>query len=112
MSTAQAITETMGSPMKDLATVLCEAITMPPPVPPPPTPVLPPPTPKDIAISIVEDDLHTTQDDKDDAFEIFTNKPQVAGTYAAIKDASAHARYLHKRLVEFRAEQMYGIRED
>jgi hypothetical protein len=98
MSTAQVISDTMGSPMKDLTTVLCEAIMIPPPVPLTPTP-------KDsmtsITISIVEDNAHTTQDDKDNAFELFTNKPWVAETYAAIKDASTHACFLCKHLIEF-----------
>ena len=37
--------------------------------------------------------LAFSQDDMDDAFDIFTKNPQVAETYAAILDASAHTCY-------------------
>ena len=64
------------------------------------------------AIATVVEDQAFSQNDMDDAFDIFTNNPRVAETYAAIPDAGARNRYLQKRLNEFQAEQYGSIRTD
>lgn len=64
------------------------------------------------AISTVAEDADFSQDDMDDAFEIFMHKPRVAETYAAITDASARTRFLRKRLGEFQREKFDTIRQD
>ena len=62
-----------------------------------------------IAISTVANDPDFSQNEIDDAFGIFTNKPQVAEMYAAITDTSARTRFLRRRLNEFQMEKMGGI---
>jgi hypothetical protein len=78
--------------------------------------VTPAPAPKttmfSVAISTVSKDADFSQYDMDDAFEIFINNPWVAETYAAITDASAHTHFLCRRLTEFQAEKLDGIRLD
>jgi hypothetical protein len=53
-----------------------------------------------------------SQNDIDDAFDIFTSNPQVAETYAAILDKGMCSRYLQKRLSEFQAERYNRTRKD
>jgi len=60
---------------------------------------------------MVEDQAFS-QDDMNDTFDIFTKNPQVAETYAAILDASAHTCYLQKHLREFQAEKYGSIRTE
>ena len=64
------------------------------------------------AIATVVKDEAFSQNDMDDAFDIFMNNPQVAKTYAAIPDEGARSHYLQKRLSEFQAEKYGGIRLD
>ena len=45
-------------------------------------------------IATVVEDQAFSQDNMDDAFNIFTKNPQVTETYAAISDMSAHTHYL------------------
>jgi len=59
-----------------------------------------------IAISTVSKDTDFSQNDMDDAFEIFMENPWVAETYAAITDASAHTCFLCKQLDEFQTEKL------
>jgi len=63
-------------------------------------------------ITTVVKDEAFSQNDMDDAFDIFTNNPRVAKTYAAIPDEGMHSRYLQKRLSKFQAEKYGGIRLD
>ena len=62
-------------------------------------------------VTVVKDEAFS-QNDMDDAFDIFTNNPQVTKTYAAILDEGVHSRYLQKCLSEFQAEKYGGIRLD
>jgi len=64
------------------------------------------------AIATVVKDEAFSQNDMDDAFDIFTNNPRVAKTYTAIPDEGAHSHYLQKHLSEFQAEKYGGIRLD
>jgi hypothetical protein len=53
------------------------------------------------AIATVVKDEAFSQNDMNYAFDIFTNNPQVAKTYAAIPDEGTGSRYLQKCLSEF-----------
>jgi len=62
------------------------------------------------AIATVVKDKVFSQNDINDAFDIFTNNPQVAKTYAAILDKGVCSRYLQKCLSKFQAEKYGSIR--
>jgi hypothetical protein len=105
-STAEAFSDvknTMGSAMDSLTAAIRSVGTAPAPAPE---------TMFSVAISTVAKDADFSQDDMDDAFEIFMINPRVAETYAAITDASARTRFLRKRLGEFQREKYDGIRND
>src|SRR6267142_5058276 len=64
-----------------------------------------------VIATVVKDEAFS-QNNMDDAFDIFTNNPQVAKTYAAIPDEGARSCYLQKHLSKFQAEKYGGIRLD
>ena len=51
-------------------------------------------------VTVVKDEVFS-QNNMDDAFNIFTNNPQVAKTYAAIPDKGVCSCYLQKCLSKF-----------
>jgi hypothetical protein len=57
------------------------------------------------AIAMVMKDEVFSQNDMDDAFDIFTSNFGVAETYTAISDEGVCSRYLQKHLSEFQAER-------
>jgi hypothetical protein len=63
-------------------------------------------------IATVVKDEAFSQNDMDDAFDIFTNNPQVMETYTAIPDEGTHSRYLQKHLSKFQAEKYSRVRLD
>jgi hypothetical protein len=65
-----------------------------------------------IVISTVAKDADFSQNDLNDAFEIFMNNPRVAETYAAITNAGMRSYFLSRCLCEFQIEKFNGIRKD
>jgi hypothetical protein len=63
-------------------------------------------------IAMVVKDEAFSQNDMDDAFDIFTNNPRVVETYTAILDEGMHSCYLQKHLSEFQAEKYSRVRLD
>ena len=59
-----------------------------------------------ITISTMSKDADFSQNDMNNAFEIFMENPWVAETYAAITDASARTHFLRKQLDEFQTEKL------
>jgi hypothetical protein len=104
ISTGQAVSESnnnVGFSIDNLAEAIREAVTA--------TPASEPDK-YSIALSTVTKDEDLSQQERDDAFEIFMNNPWVADTYVRIPDASARNRFLRKRLDEFQIEKFDGIR--
>jgi hypothetical protein len=63
-------------------------------------------------ITMVVKDKAFSQNDMDDAFDIFTNNPRVTETYTAIPDEGMRSCYLQKCLSEFQAEKYSRVRLD
>jgi hypothetical protein len=63
-------------------------------------------------IAMVVKDKAFSQNDMDDAFDIFMNNPWVTETYTAIPDAGMRSCYLQKCLSEFQAEKYSRVRLD
>ena len=62
-------------------------------------------------VTVVKDEAFS-QNDMDDAFDIFTNNPRVVETYTAILDEGMRSCYLQKHLSEFQAEKYSRVRLD
>jgi hypothetical protein len=62
-------------------------------------------------VTVVKDEAFS-QNDMDDAFDIFTNNPWVVETYTAIPDEGVCFCYLQKCLSEFQAEKYGRVRLD
>jgi len=95
------VKNTVESALETLTAAICEVAAT------PTAPIAAPETSMfSIAISTMSKDTDFSQNDMDDAFEIFMENPWVAETYAAITDASACTHFLHKRLDEFQTEKL------
>jgi hypothetical protein len=103
-STAQAfsnVKNTVGSALEALTIAICKVGATPTPIPE--TSMF------SRAIFTVAEDADFSQNDMNDASEIFINKLWVAEMYGAIIDASACTCFLHKRLNEFQAKKFDDI---
>ena len=101
LSTAQVLSDvknTIESAFESLTAAIREVATIPIPA-----------SIFSFAISTVAKDADFSQNDIDDAFEIFTNNPQVAKAYAAFNDTSARTRFLRRCLNDFQMKKIDGI---